>query len=595
MAGEQKGKAYEALTKFALEDLKAAGAVRGRIFWDEKPEAMTIVPDLTVGRSINAPEIVFLINHSGAAGNSHMKAWRNMGELAEAKILLAAMPRVFVVTFDSVIKEDLKKVQAASFDGQIIVGDRPYGRELQKWVDQHVGDFPRDKDEKVEYLRDARKTYAHLARLSKLFRQDLEALVSKRAPKELDKIWAMDRTRTPGLAPKAKKTSVRRGLSKLLIFEDLDVALRLYTGKRVKLTEVPVYAYELELAGKALGHATPGDEEIHDAVKLLGESTVRRILKKAPVDLMARWLVPLRVLGEMAYFHDYVLANLVSLKDPAKLFAALVAVATDPSSILTTKVTTPINWLYYYLTDFIKAASKKSQAFGYAQLVQKVRAELAEINAFLKKLKIAPIEMRGQSALERGLRDWLNRLDSEQARNFSRGYQAATAFIVAKELGLLDPKKLPTAAAVKAQAIASYLEQKLVTYRDFQPLRDLVTDAVKDARLTKLKSGFAQRAQASQLTGDTGVLLARKTLIAWQSCSDAGRDHKKKELCGRAIALRYSWNDQSKKFIKRPGVEKLILVLDGTWRQSDLDALARAGWDEIFYPDEMEKLAKAIA
>jgi len=68
----------------------------------------------------------------------------------------------------------------------------------------------------------------------------------------------------------------------------------------------------------------------------------------------------------------------------------------------------------------------------------------------------------------------------------------------------------------------------------------------------------------------------------------------KKELCGRAVALRYSWDLKSKKFTPRRGVRKLTLVVDGTWRQSDLDALVRAGWDEIFYPDEMEKLAKAI-
>ena len=76
--------------------------------------------------------------------------------------------------------------------------------------------------------------------------------------------------------------------------------------------------------------------------------------------------------------------------------------------------------------------------------------------------------------------------------------------------------------------------------------------------------------------------------------SDAGRDHKKKELCGRAVGLRYSWDAKTKTFIKRPGVDKLFLVVDGTWRQSDLDALIRAGWDEIFYPDEMDKLAAAI-
>ena len=77
--------------------------------------------------------------------------------------------------------------------------------------------------------------------------------------------------------------------------------------------------------------------------------------------------------------------------------------------------------------------------------------------------------------------------------------------------------------------------------------------------------------------------------IVWQSCTDSGRDHKKKELCGRAPGLRYHWN--GKGFVARPGIKKLVLLLDGTWRDEDLKALLRAGWDEIFYPDEMDRLA----
>jgi hypothetical protein len=34
-----------------------------------------------------------------------------------------------------------------------------------------------------------------------------------------------------------------------------------------------------------------------------------------------------------------------------------------------------------------------------------------------------------------------------------------------------------------AKAIASYLEQKLITHRDFQLLQDLVTDVIRDTRL----------------------------------------------------------------------------------------------------------------
>ncbi len=88
------------------------------------------------------------------------------------------------------------------------------------------------------------------------------------------------------------------------------------------------------------------------------------------------------------------------------------------------------------------------------------------------------------------------------------------------------------------------------------------------------------------------LALIKHTFVNWQSAYGSHTNDKKKELCGRAIGLRYHWN--GKAFVPRPGVQKMILVLDGTWKQADLNALLRAGWDEIYYPDEMDQLAKAI-
>jgi hypothetical protein len=85
---------------------------------------------------------------------------------------------------------------------------------------------------------------------------------------------------------------------------------------------------------------------------------------------------------------------------------------------------------------------------------------------------------------------------------------------------------------------------------------------------------------------------ANRSFIKWQSAHGSHTNDKKKELSGRAIGLRYHWSGSE--FVRRPGLRKMILVLDGTWKQADLNALLRAGWDEIFYPDEMDQLAKAI-
>ena len=38
----------------------------------------------------------------------------------------------------------------------------------------------------------------------------------------------------------------------------------------------------------------------------------------------------------------------------------------------------------------------------------------------------------------------------------------------------------------------------------------------------------------------------------------------------------------------------MVHVVDVTWRQPDLDALVRVGWDEISYPDQLDKLPAAV-
>src|SRR5262249_7241360 len=143
--------------------------------------------------------------------------------------------------------------------------------------------FPRDKNEKVGFLKKRKSTDATLRQLLAKFSFDLQRLLTSRAPVVLGQIWAMERKRPAGRAPRARNTFLRRGLSKLLIFEDIEVALRLYTGKKVKLGEVPAYAFALGLAKKAIGRATPGDEEIQSAVTLLGERSVRRVVGAAPL------------------------------------------------------------------------------------------------------------------------------------------------------------------------------------------------------------------------------------------------------------------------------------------------------------------------
>lgn len=47
-------------------------------------------------------------------------------------------------------------------------------------------------------------------------------------------------------------------------------------------------------------------------------------------------------------------------------------------------------------------------------------------------------------------------------------------------------------------------------------------------------------------------------------------------------------------FMERPEAKRLLLVVDGTFNDTDIRVLSESGWDNIFYPDEMEKLVMTI-
>jgi hypothetical protein len=143
-----------------------------------------------------------------------------------------------------------------------------------------------------------------------------------------------------------------------------------------------------------------------------------------------------------------------------------------------------------------------------------------------------------------------------------------------------------------AQYVRKEYEAVYLAHKGFEPLYGLISAGVSKCAKVRVRTCFSEAAALGGISGTCSVAKAGSTLINWQSAHGSHTNDKKKELCGRGIGLRYHWD--GKAFIPRPGIEKLILVLDGTWKQADLDALLRAGWDEIYYPDEMDQLAKAI-
>ena len=557
---------------------------------------MTIEPDLLVGPDKDHPTAMFLVTHSGSAKESEKKMWRNLGELVEAKAQLATVPRVYNVAFDSVIKESLKKVQAAVFDGQFIVGDASYGNALQAWVDANTKSLPQERFEKADTV----KKGAGGRELSMLIAQ-LEADVAEligSTNARMKSVWALERKRPKGKAPEARETFVRRGLSKLLVFEDVDLALRLYGRQKVKIDEVPEHAFIYGLARKSIGRAVPGDRESLQVMGMLGQTFVSSILRgQLPAGLQAV-VEQARAISNIPPMLTALRSQYSVLTTPRGLLLALEAQHTNPGHLLPNSapyLPTDV-WLFRVLMGVIKANSGQKQGYGYAQLVRDLKRhnQAGTLPSFVRKVTANRSWSlpRSSEPVRRGLQDYLNRITGT---SFSRELLAATAFTLASKFAEVPKKNL---AGLESDLTdtwkASTFEARLLTHRSFDSLLLLIRQACSTVTIVKEKACFAQVAALGGLSGDIQVGRTNNTLIKWQSAHGSHTNDKKKELCGRAVGLRYAWDPTTKTFIKRPGVDKLLLVVDGTWRQSDLNALIRSGWDEIFYPDEMDKLAAAI-
>jgi len=167
---------------------------------------------------------------------------------------------------------------------------------------------------------------------------------------------------------------------------------------------------------------------------------------------------------------------------------------------------------------------------------------------------------------------------------------AEVAIALAARLSCVKKGVLDDVGAFSNAVFQANITNGFATWRMFEPLAELAFQAAPSLRPARIRTCYAEFA-ADEVRDDAGemhVLRAHNTIVNVQSWSD----HKAKELCGRAIGLRYHWN--GKEFISRPDVRKMVLVLDGNWSQAELDALMRSGWDDIFYADEMDRLVKAI-
>jgi hypothetical protein len=582
MAGEKKGKAYEALVLVALEELVAERKLVGPLHWNVTPKGMSIEPDFMTGKDADSPQTILLLSHCGSAKNSDMKMWRNLGELVEAKTVLAKMPRVYCILF-GVMKTDWDPIQQHAFDKFLWIHQttHPWANDLDTFIANCVRSFPKGKDCQTEYLRNELKGSS--SKVKTAFGKLKSILQSMHTAKSvaLDKMWSDHRTRSIPSVPGARTTAVRRGASKLYLFPDHQEAYRCFKSGTSFKSSVENLA-PLGIVEKRPGGWFPSkDSDVLSCVKTLSEGECLSLLSgKGITPGFKLQAEKVRDSALLSAYVGWCSSNWATLSTSAGMKKTLINLHANPAlGITIPKGCNPPGhvWIMDVLGAIYRASSAKSQSYGLSSLITHKSGRSKKIG-----------NMYIGDWCSRFMTGYLTRKPKFSAPTEAIDFLAEALADLAKDVAKLKV----SADAILEKYIAKELEAVYLAHRGFEPLWGLISGQVKAAKQVPIRTCFAEAAGLSGSSGNCTLAMVSSTLINWQSAHGSHTNDKKKELCGRAIGLRYHWN--GKAFSRRPGVKKMILVLDGTWKQADLNALMRAGWDEIYFPDETDQLAKAI-
>lgn len=640
MAGETRGELAEAIAKVALDMAGKLLRVPDQIFWHESPDGAVIAPDLTIGIDLKAPKVVVLVNTSDSPRNSDIKYWRNLAEIFDSKSRLTNRPSVLNLVFRSEIKPELIRLTAAVCDASCLVDRDPrFGAAIMAWLDANHAKAPKARDGKVELVRAAitKGDVAFEASFSKALGElakHLSGLLFQQKS-TLDPLWKLcqaDFSSRKGRSVRAAKvTLLRRGLARWLVFDqsvrEAVFSQHIKDGK-VKIKTPIAYAEPLGMLKRRIGfqlipaeQTTEADMISTTARDLLSASDFFKKAAQGNADVATRGLIDAlqnvpaemeRAAGQLRQlperyqgWQDYVVANWAALTTPMGCFNFLMECRQDPTfgqKILADEEGRV--WLWDHLIALVRAKHNRDNDFGYSAMVAIFKRDKSDkaLQALFKTV-MGTLSGRALTSAQR----WVNETLPKSAEPGRRGFQdwlagskdvspvviAAFAYALAETLkSVKSPASLDSK---KILASHSYnLWNKLLTHQDFEPLPNLVRAAA---------GTHVERSAASSLMGevdgdtvqDAGVMDVfsyRDGLIYWQSAHGSHVNDKRKELSGRARALRFSRVNE--KFCARSSVKKLVLVLDGDWRDEDLRVLSESGWDEIFYPDEMSDLLKYI-
>jgi hypothetical protein len=607
MAGEKRGITFEVAVLFAIR----SGGARLSAHWNVKPSGMTIDPDITVGDDPEDPETIILVSRPASYLDSNRKFWRNIAELWEAKTTLTRVPRVISVQFGDGMKGDLLKLSHKCFDTFIHVDEDSDMAPLVGFVESLAEEMPPTQQDKIDFFRNAISAAKEPVR--EAFRLLTKTLVDSLAIENdfAKSIWKKERKRlqsSSGVNHTNRETHLRRGLAKLLLSTEPDLTMQAaVTGKTIKENAV----YELfGISRKSIGGERIVDSEIIGVCREIDDEVLLQLITHfRSEENLSTIIAPLLDLPSVIQLVTHLTKVWGGLGEPTNLFRELKKCHQDPVAycdglgVSKCKYARP-GAVAEMVHEIFRAAMGKRQAFGMSGLLIKLRhqqkapSEKNRLEKLAASLGISDKRWRSATTVSYGYRDWMY---GDLRNNFSltEFELLRIADVLSSTIAKVSVSNIKSDAVV-AEWSHNLFETKIASYREFRPLDVLLEHVMRRSRIRFKRvlyfpSIWHEKAKLdgesiNKRSGTTTLYVTPKAIINTQSATSAGSSHKKKELMARAVSSRYHLD--AGKVVDR-GV-KWILLIDGKFSDDEIASVLKAGWDRVFYPDEMDALTKAI-
>ena len=544
-----------------------------KVHWDHTPKGMSIDPDVVVGDSPENPEVVVFVTHATAEMSGHKKFWRTVAEVVEAK-RLDSVPRVISVLFASNVKSNLLDAYKLLFDSVVHLDDMSWGGGFSNFLIELTESHGSETKEKCVAALAAQIGCKGFLEWQDFASSINDAFMSQRG--RYDQRIASSSFNKNTRIPEARKTTLRRSLCKYYTFPS-EIREKLKSNARLKAP--PEYAIILEWVSRSIGGYRLTDQELNQFLASADQNVLNSIVSHIDVRIpvFQDYVDSLRNTAGRLAAYNWIIENHSLLSRPEGMRTALEDVFNDPIAPFMGSVASELaptdHWLFGSIMELLRAETGRKDGYGYSELGRETGFEY-EISA-LAGTTIAPFLQRKA------------KLNSEILQEVAKVFAAHL-----NRIGESQCRKLMN-SAVKTGAVAIF-NYKITPYRHFNPLEWLVCDRLEgEGHLFEFPerhpSFLSQTGMGT--TTSTGNMISIDGGRCWIKCQSAyaGKIDKRKELCGRIGAMKLCYTPEEL------DQKKFYLVIDGFFDDHDLALLDQAGWDGIFYYDEMDDLMALIA